>query len=108
MLVIIRSDVNKTPKFKPGDKLVSANVMGQYPIIEYLINRPVKHYIIKCIFTDCHKFINLKKKEKEIKFEDISDKAYLFKTYDEVKEFIATCRENEFNIGTPDILEVVD
>ena len=108
MLVIVRSYMSaKAPKFKPGDKLVSANVVNNYHVIEYVINRPVKSYIIKCRFTDCQKYIALSKK-KEIQFVDITDNAHLFKTYNKVKEFIQECREKEIPLGTPDIIEVVD
>lgn len=108
MLIIVRSNMSENPpKLKAGDKLVSANAVNNYHVIEYVINRPVKSYMIKCIFTDCQKYIALNKK-KEIQFVDITDEAHLFKTYKKVKEFIQECREKDFPLGTPDIIEVVD
>lgn len=97
------------PKLKVGDKLISANAVNNYHVIEYVINRPVKSYMIKCRFTDCQKYIALTKK-KEIQFVDILDidAAHLFKTYKKVMEFIQECREKDIPLGTPDIIEVVD
>lgn len=108
MLIIVRSNMGENPpKLKAGDKLVSANAVNNSRVIEYVINRPVKSYMIKCRFTDCQKYIALNKK-KEIQFVDITDDAHLFKTYKKVKEFIQECREKDFPLGTPDIIEVVD
>lgn len=108
MLIIVRSNMSENPpKLRPGDKLVCANPVNNYHVIEYVINRPVKSYMIKCRFTDCQKYIALNKK-KEIQFVDITDDAHLFKTYKKVKEFIQECREKDIPLGTPDIIEVVD
>ena len=95
------------PKLRPGDKLVCANPVNNYHVIEYVINRPVRSYMIKCIFADCQKYVALTKK-KEVTYTDIPDAAHLFKTYKKVNEFILECRDKEIPLGNLDIIEVID
>ena len=92
MLVVIRSTIEEKPTFKKGDKLVCANPMATYnSMIEYVINRPVKTYVIKN--KKFNQFIKIEKKKSkdndEIKLKLVSfiEEAEVFKSFKAVKEF---------------------
>lgn len=105
MLIIIRSDINTPAKFKKGDKLVSANVLGD-GTIEYVINRPVKSYVIYSIVMKKYMKKDISK-EQHHKTVDIVDEATFFKTYKAAKDFVAEQFGNE-NHPDINIIEVTE
>ena len=48
MLKVLRSKEDKKAVFKKGDKLITSNVINNNTI-EYIINRPIKSYLLKSI-----------------------------------------------------------
>ena len=86
MLYSIRSTINNKVAFKKGDKFVTANVINN-DTIEYIINRPVKTYVLRS--NKLNKFIRKDEKDKTThhKTVDIVEEATFFKTYKAAKEF---------------------
>lgn len=101
MLIVIRSNINEIAKFNKGDKLVAANVIGNNTI-EYVVNRPIKSYVLKNTVHD--KYIAIKKGE--AKMVDIVDQAKFFKTFKAAKLYYQTLSEKTTHVI--DIIEVTD
>ena len=109
MLKIIRSNISVIPTFKKGDKLVCANPMStDNSIIEYVINRPVKTYIIKNKrFNQYIKLDKKKNKDDEVKFKLVNfiEEAEVFKTFKAVKEFYSQELHQDSDF---DVIEVTE
>lgn len=109
MLIVIRSCITEIPKFKKGDKLVCANPMElNNCIIEYVINRPVKTYIIKNKrFNQYIKLAKKKNKDDEAQFKLVNfiEEAEVFKSFKAVKEFYSQELHQDSDF---DVIEVTE
>lgn len=105
MLYSIRSTINNKVDFKKGDKFVTANVINN-DTIEYVINRPVKTYVLRS--NNLTKFIRKDEKNKKAHYKtvDIVEEATFFKTYKAAKEFSLKYLDGN-NLGI-NIIEVTD
>ena len=103
MLITIRSNINNIAVFKKGDKLVCANVL-ESGTIEYIINRPVKTFVIRSRVLN--KYIKQEIKSKKHKIVDLVDDATFFKSYKAAKAFLT----KELGEDHPDmeIIEVTE
>lgn len=103
MLKVLRSTEEKKAVFKKGDKLITSNVMNN--TIEYIINRPIKSYLLKSIqFSKYIKVNNTNSKEHRLV--DMVDDATFFPTYKKAKEFKDT-ELSTIDLEI-DIIEVID
>lgn len=104
MLKVLRSTEEKKAVFKKGDKLITSNVINNNTI-EYIINRPIKTYLLKSI--QFNKYIKVNNtNNKEHRLVDLVDDATFFTTYKKAKEFKDTELSNiDLDI---DIIEVID
>ena len=100
MLKVLRSTEEKKAVFKKGDKLITSNVINNNTI-EYIINRPIKSYLLKSI-----QFSKYIKVNKEHRLVELVDDATFFLTYKKAKEF----KETELSTLDLDIdiIEVID
>lgn len=109
MLKIIRSSKGVIPTFKKGDKLVSASTINEFgDYVEYVINRPVKTYIIKNKrFNQYIKLEKKKNKDDEVKFKLVNfiEEAEVFKTFKAVKEFYSQELHQDSDF---DVIEVTE
>lgn len=104
MLKVLRSTEDKKAVFKKGDKLITSNVINNNTI-EYIINRPIKSYLLKSIqFSKYIKVSN--KNNKDHKLVDLVDDATFFPTYKKAKEFKDT-ELSAIDLEI-DIIEVID
>lgn len=104
MLKVLRSTEEKKAVFKKGDKFITSNVINNNTI-EYIINRPIKTYLLKSI--QFNKYIKVNNtNNKEHRLVDLVDDATFFTTYKKAKEFKDTELSNiDLDI---DIIEVID
>lgn len=103
MLKVLRSTEGKKAVFKKGDKLITSNVINN--TIEYIINRPIKTYLLKSIqFSKYIKVNNTNNKEHRLV--DLVDDATFFQTYKKAKEFKDT-ELSTLDLEI-DIIEVID
>ena len=104
MLKVLRSTEEKKAVFKKGDKLITSNVINNNTI-EYIINRPIKSYLLKSIqFLKYIKVNNTNSKEPRLV--DMVDDATFFPTYKKAKEFKDT-ELSTIDLEI-DIIEVID
>ena len=104
MLKVLRSTEEKKAVFKKGDKLITSNVINNNTI-EYIINRPIKSYLLKSI--QFNKYIKVNNtNSKEHRLVDMVDDATLFPTYKKAKEFKDT-ELSTIDLEI-DIIEVID
>ena len=104
MLKVLRSTENKKTVFKKGDKLITSNVINNNTI-EYIINRPIKTYLLKSI--QFNKYIKVNNtNNKEHRLVDLVDDATFFTTYKKAKEFKDT-ELSTLDLDI-DIIEVID
>ena len=104
MLKVLRSTEEKKAVFKKGDKLITSNVINNNTI-EYIINRPIKSYLLKSIqFLKYIKVNNTNGKEHRLV--DMVDDATFFPTYKKAKEFKDT-ELSTIDLEI-DIIEVID
>lgn len=104
MLKVLRSTEEKKAVFKKGDKLITSNVINNNTI-EYIINRPIKSYLLKSIqFLKYIKVNNTNSKEPRLV--DMVDDATFFPTYKKAKEFKDT-ELSTIDLDI-DIIEVID
>ena len=104
MLKVLRSTEEKKAVFKKGDKLITSNVINNNTI-EYIINRPIKTYLLKSIqFIKYIKVNNTNNKEHRLV--DFVDDATFFTTYKKAKEFKDT-ELSTLDLDI-DIIEVID
>ena len=104
MLKVLRSTEDKKAVFKKGDKLITSNVINNNTI-EYIINRPIKTYLLKSI--QFNKYIKVNNtNNNEHRLVDLVDDATFFTTYKKAKEF----KDNELSTLDLDIdiIEVID
>ena len=104
MLKVLRSTEEKKAVFKKGDKLITSNVINNNTI-EYIINRPIKTYLLKSIqFNKYIKVNNTNNKEHILV--DLVDDATFFTTYKKAKDF----KDTELSTLDLyiDIIEVID
>ena len=104
MLKVLRSTEGKKAVFKKGDKLITSNVINNNTI-EYIINRPIKTYLLKSIqFNKYIKVNNTNNKEHILV--DLVDDATFFTTYKKAKDF----KDTELSTLDLyiDIIEVID
>ena len=104
MLKVLRSTEGKKAVFKKGDKLITSNVINNNTI-EYIINRPIKTYLLKSI--QFNKYIKVNNtNNKEHRLVDLVDDATFFQTYKKAKEFKDT-ELSTLDLDI-DIIEVID
>lgn len=104
MLKVLRSTEEKKAVFKKGDKLITSNVINNNTI-EYIINRPIKSYLLKSI--QFNKYIKVNNTNcKEHRLVDMVDDATFFPTYKKAKEFKDT-ELSTIDLEI-DIIEVID
>ena len=104
MLKVLRSTEEKKAVFKKGDKLITSNVINNNTI-EYIINRPIKTYLLKSI--QFNKYIKVNNtNNKEHRLVDLVDDATFFQTYKNAKEFKDT-ELSALDLDI-DIIEVID
>ena len=104
MLKVLRSTEDKKAVFKKGDKLITSNVINNNTI-EYIINRPIKTYLLKSI--QFNKYIKVNKADdKEHRLGDLVGDATCFTTYKKAKEFKDT-ELSTLDLDI-DIIEVID
>ena len=104
MLKVLRSTEDKKAVFKKGDKLITSNVINNNTI-EYIINRPIKTYLLKSI--QFNKYIKVNNtNDKEHRLVDLVDDATFFTTYNKAKEFKDT-ELSTLDLDI-DIIEVID
>ena len=103
MLKVLRSTEEKKAVFKKGDKLITSNVINNNTI-EYIINRPIKSYLLKSI--QFLKYIKVNTNSKEHRLVDMVDDATFFPTYKKAKEFKDT-ELSTIDLDI-DIIEVID
>ena len=104
MLKVLRSTEDKKAVFKKGDKLITSNVINNNAI-EYIINRPIKTYLLKSI--QFNKYIKVNNtNNKEHRLVDLVDDATFFTTYKKAKEFKDT-ELSTIDLDI-DIIEVID
>lgn len=104
MLKVLRSTEEKKAVFKKGDKIITSNVINNNTI-EYIINRPIKTYLLKSIqFSKYIKVNNTNNKEHRLV--DLVDDATFFQTYKKAKEFKDT-ELSTLDLDI-DIIEVID
>lgn len=104
MLKVLRSTEDKKAVFKKGDKLITSNVINNNTI-EYIINRPIKTYLLKSI--QFNKYIKVNNtNDKEHRLVDLVDDATFFTTYKTAKEFKDT-ELSTLDLDI-DIIEVID
>ena len=104
MLKVLRSTEMKKAVFKKGDKLITSNVINNNTI-EYIINRPIKSYLLKSI--QFNKYIKVNNTNcKEHRLVDMVDDATFFPTYKKAKEFKDT-ELSTIDLEI-DIIEVID
>ena len=103
MLKVLRSTEEKKAIFKKGDKLITSNVINNNTI-EYIINRPIKTYLLKSI--QFSKYIKVNTNSKEHRLVDMVDDATFFPTYKKAKEFKDT-ELSTIDLEI-DIIEVID
>lgn len=104
MLKVLRSTEEKKAVFKKGDKLIASNVINNNTI-EYIINRPIKSYLLKSI--QFNKYIKINNtNSKEHRLVDMVDDATFFPTYKKAKEFKDT-ELSTIDLEI-DIIEVID
>lgn len=104
MLKVLRSTEEKKAVFKKGDKLITSNVINNNTI-EYIINRPIKTYLLKSI--QFNKYIKVNNTNcKEHRLVDMVDDATFFPTYKKAKEFKDT-ELSTIDLEI-DIIEVID
>lgn len=104
MLKVLRSTEEKKAVFKKGDKLITSNVINNNTI-EYIINRPIKSYLLKSI--QFLKYIKVNNTNcKEHRLVDMVDDATFFPTYKKAKEFKDT-ELSTIDLEI-DIIEVID
>ena len=104
MLKVLRSTEDKKAVFKKGDKLITSNVINNNTI-EYIINRPIKTYLLKSI--QFNKYIKVNNtNNNEHRLVDLVDDATFFTTYKTAKEFKDT-ELSTLDLDI-DIIEVID
>lgn len=104
MLKVLRSTEDKKAVFKKGDKLITSNVINNNTI-EYIINRPIKTYLLKSI--QFNKYIKVNNtNNNEHRLVDLVDDATFFTTYKKAKEFKDT-ELSTLDLDI-DIIEVID
>lgn len=104
MLKVLRSTEGKEAVFKKGDKLITSNVINNNTI-EYIINRPIKTYLLKSI--QFNKYIKVNNtNNNEHRLVDLVDDATFFTTYKKAKDFKDT-ELSTLDLDI-DIIEVID